>query len=65
MINIFVFAVTNGLSTTALINLGTKNTKDPQMIDLINYFGGFAIAFGIMIGTFVALTLNNSEDYEI
>ncbi|KAL4506729.1 hypothetical protein ABPG72_001150 [Tetrahymena utriculariae] len=54
---IFLFAVTNGYSTTSLMNLGPKNVKDPKIIDLINFIGGFAITFGISIGTFLALPL--------
>ncbi|KAL4470125.1 hypothetical protein ABPG72_016662 [Tetrahymena utriculariae] len=62
MINMFVFALANGFGTTALMNLGTKNTSDPKITDLINYYGGFAIAFGIMIGTFLSLPLNSFVD---
>ncbi|EAS01236.1 equilibrative nucleoside transporter family protein (macronuclear) [Tetrahymena thermophila SB210] len=54
---IFLFAVTNGQCTTALMNLGPKNVKDPKIVDLINFIGGFAITFGISIGTFLALPL--------
>lgn len=53
----FMFAITNGFCTTGLKNLGPKNVKDPKIINLINFIGGFSITFGIAIGTFLALPL--------
>ncbi|KAL4478417.1 hypothetical protein ABPG74_006652 [Tetrahymena malaccensis] len=55
--NQLMFAITNGFATTGLMNLGPRKCKDPKIINLINFIGGFSITFGIAIGTFLALPL--------
>jgi len=56
-VNMFVFALSNGFATTALMILGVRKVTDPQLINLINFFGGFAITFGISIGSMIAIPL--------
>lgn len=53
----FLFASTNGFATTALMNLGPRKAKDPKIVDLINFIGGFSITLGIFLGTVLALPL--------
>lgn len=61
VIAMLLFAITNGLTTTSLMELGPKKTKSPPIINLINFIGGFSITFGISIGTVIALIIKEVD----
>jgi equilibrative nucleoside transporter 1/2/3 len=59
----FLFAVTNGYSTAALMTIGPELTEDPKKKEIIGFINSFGLTFGISCGTFGALAFKNANKW--
>ncbi|KAL4473206.1 hypothetical protein ABPG72_015587 [Tetrahymena utriculariae] len=57
LINIFLFGLSIGVITGGLMQLGPQRVSNPDETNLISLILAFGLTFGISVGAFLALTL--------
>jgi equilibrative nucleoside transporter 1/2/3 len=63
LLNTFLFAVTNGYPTAALMSLGPELSNDPKKKEVIGFINAFGLTFGITCGTFLALIFQQANTW--
>ncbi|CAK72792.1 unnamed protein product (macronuclear) [Paramecium tetraurelia] len=58
-VNTFLFGILNGFITTGYMILGPEKTNEGFVKEKIGFVSGFALCFGIMLGSFLALPFSN------
>ncbi|KAL4476508.1 hypothetical protein ABPG74_010241 [Tetrahymena malaccensis] len=60
LVDIFLFGLSNGVITGGLMQLGPQRGSNPDETNLISLILAFALTFGISVGAFLALTLEQN-----
>ena len=58
LLNIFIFGLTNGYATNALMSLAPKQLNDEEK-EIGGFLMSFPLFFGILCGSMIALTYQN------